>query len=178
MDMVQARFNHIMEIEGNKVIRCQGRESIVAACLFHVYRDMGEYRPTIYIRKLFNIKQKNMTFGMKKYLKAFPEACTNHNTPEMFIPWVMKQTNVDQKHHRYILAITHNIENASELLKRSNPHSVAAAIVFFYLCLKIKNKKNLGITKSSFAKKAHISDITLTNITREIASISRVTIVM
>ena len=175
MDMVQARFNHIIEIEG-KVIRCKGRKAIVAACLFHVYRDMGECRTISYIRKLFQVKQRNMTFGMTKYLKAFPEARTQHTTTEEFIPWVMKQTSVDRKHYRQILAITRYTEAASELLKRSNPKSVAAAIVFFYLCLKYKKK--LGITKALFAKKARISDVTLTNIVREIASISRVTIVM
>ena len=175
MDMVEGRFNRIMEIEG-RILRAKGREAIVAACLFHVYRDMGEYRTTMYIRKLFRLKQKNMSFGMTNYLKAFPEARTQHTTPDKLIPWVMKISGVDRKHYQNILAITRYIETASELLEHSNPKSVAAAIVFFYLCL--KSKKKLGITKALFAKKARISDVTLTNIVREIASISRVTIVM
>ena len=175
MDMVQARFNHITEIEG-KVNRGKRRKAIIAACLFYVYRDMDECRTTNYISKLFQVKQKNMSLGMKTYLKVFPEARTQHTATEEFIPWVMKQTSVDRKHYNKILTIARYLENSSELLERSNPKSVASAIVFFYLCLKYKNK--LGNTKASFAKKVSISDITITKIVREIAEISHVTIII
>jgi len=178
VEMVEAKYRHILETEGNKTLRGQGRESIVASCLFHVYQEMGEYRTSIYVRELFKVKQKNMSLGMTRYYKAFPEARTKHVTPEKLLPWIMKLTGVERMHYRRILAITRYLSAASELVERSTPQSVAAAIVFFYLCLNPEYKTKLGITKSSFSKKAHLSDITVTKIVREIAAISREAIVM
>jgi len=119
-----------------------------------------------------------MSLGMTKYYKAFPDARTKHVTPEKLLPWIMKLTNVDRSHYRRILAITRYISAASELVERSNPQSVAAAIIFFYLCLNNEYKTKLGVTKSAFSKKAHLSDITVTKIVREIAVISSAAIAM
>ena len=172
MDMVEARYKRVTEVEGNKVLRGQGRKSIVAACLFHVYKEMFEFRTSRYIRELFKIEQKNMSLGMTKYYNAFPDARTQHISPESLIPWVMKLTGVDRQHYRRIIAITRYIQATSELLERSNPQSVAAAIIFFYLCLNREYMSKLDITKALFAKKAHLSEITVTKIVHEIAVIS------
>ena len=173
MDMVEAKYQKIKETEGDKILRSKSHESIVASCLFHTYQEFGEFRTYNYIRELFNVKQNNMSLGMTRYLKAFPEARTKYVTPEKLLPWIMKLTGVDRSHYRRIRAITRYIVAASELVERSNPQSMDAAIIFFYLCLNQNYKNKLGITKSSFAKKAKLSDITITKIVREIATVSR-----
>ena len=155
MDMVEDKYQ---KIKGEKIFRGKCRKSIVAVCLFHTYQEFGEYCTSNYIQELFNLKQNNMNLGMIKYLKAFPEASTKHITPEKLLPWIMKLTGVDRSHYRRILAMTRYIISTSELVERSNPQSVAAAIIFFYLCLNQNYKNKLAITKSSFAKKAEISD--------------------
>ena len=106
---------------------------------------------------------------MTKYLKAFPEARTKHITPDKLLSWIMKLSGVDQSHYRRILSITRYIISTSELVERSNPQSVAATIIFFYLCM-YKNK--IGITKSSFAKKVKLSETTITRIVRKIAKVT------
>lgn len=178
LNLVEKKYQKVLQNEGNKVCRGQGRESIVASCLFHVYQEFGEFRTAIYIRELFDIKQKNMSMGLTKYLKAFPEARTNHITPEKLLPWIMKLTGIDRSHYRRIRAITRYVSAASTLVERSNPQSVAAAIVFFYLCLNPEYKNELGMTKSVFASKAKLSDITVTKIVKEITAISREAIAM
>jgi len=176
--IVEAKYSKVLETTGSKVLRGQGRESIIANCLFHAYQENGEYRTSIYIRNMFSLKQKNMSLGATKYYVAFPEDRVKHITPEKLLPWIMKLTGVDHSHYRRILAITRYISASSELVERSNPQSVAAAIVFFYLCINPEYKAQLGITKSVFSKKAQLSDITVTKIVREIAEISREGITM
>ena len=161
MDMVEAKYQKIKKTEGDKIFRGKSLKSIVASCLFHTYQEFGEFRTSNYIRELFNVKQ-NMSLGMTKYLKAFPEARTKHVTPQKHLPWIMKLTGVDCSHYRRIRAITLYIVAASELVERSNPQSVAAAIIFLYLCMNQNYKNKLGITMSSFAKKVKLSDITIT----------------
>lgn len=172
LSIVEDKYIKILEFHGSKVLRGQGRKAIVANCLFHAYQENGEYRTAIYIRNMFGLKQKNMSHGATKYYGAFPEDCVSHITPEKLLPWIMKLVGVDTSHYRRIVAITRYITAASKLVERSNPQSVAAAVIFFYLCLHPAYKAELGLTKSAFSKKANLSDITVTKLVREIASIS------
>jgi transcription initiation factor TFIIIB Brf1 subunit/transcription initiation factor TFIIB len=177
-NLVEARYQKILQSEGNKVLRGQSRESIVAACLFYIYQEFGEFRTSMHIQELFQIKQKNMSIGMNKYLKAFPEARVSHITPEKLLPWLMKLTDIDRSHYRRILIITRYMSATSELVERSNPQSVAAAIIFFYLCLNQDYKERMGITRANFAKRAKLSEITIIKIVKEISLISRAAISM
>ena len=170
---VEGKYTKVLEATGSKVLRGKGREAIVANCLFYAYQENGEYRTSIYIRNLFDLEQKRMSLGATKYYTAFPEDRVKHITPEKLIPWIMKLTGVETKHYRRIISIARYISSASELVERSNPQSVAAAIVYFYLCLNPEYKEKIGATKSAFAKKALLSDLTVGKIVREIENLSR-----
>ena len=84
----------------------------------------------------------------------------------------MKLTGVDPSHYNRILKLTQLLENSSKLIQRSNPQSSAAAITFFYLRLNPDFMKQIGITKTNFAMKAKLSEITINNIVKEIISIT------
>ena len=96
-----------------------------------------------------------MSNGLTMYLKTFPEARTNHTTPEKLIPWIMRLTGVDESHHRRILSIAKYFDATSKILERSNPHTIAVGVVFFYLCLNQEYKNKIGMTKRVFANKAN-----------------------
>jgi transcription initiation factor TFIIIB Brf1 subunit/transcription initiation factor TFIIB len=174
IELVDAKFNEVLKANQNKVFRGQGREAIIAACLFHAYQSIGENRTSCYVRQLFGINQKNMTAAMRRYYIAFPDDTINHMTPERLIPWIMKLTGVGQEHCPNILAISKYLSATSQLVERSNPQSVAAATVYFYLCLFPEYKKSLGLTKTEFASKAKLSDITISKIVKDMAVISEI----
>lgn len=174
MELVEAKFNHVLLIHKNKVVRGQGRESIIAVCLYHSYIVMGEMRTTQYVRNMFNISQKSFSAAMTKYYTAFPEDSVDEMTPERLIPWIMKLTSVDHAHYTKIMAISKYLSATSQLLERSTPQSVAAATIYFYLCLFPEYKEELGLSKAKFAEKAKLSDITISKLCIEMASICKI----
>jgi transcription initiation factor TFIIIB Brf1 subunit/transcription initiation factor TFIIB len=174
LELVEAKFNHVLKVHDYKVVRGQGREAIIACCLFHAYQIVGEDRTTSYIRNLFGINQKSLSAAMAKYYKAFPDDTVNHMTPERLIPWIMKMTGVGTEHYVRIISISKYLSSTSSLVERSNPQSVAAATIYFYLCLFPMYKEEYGLTKTKFAEKAKLSDITITKIVANMAEISKI----
>ena len=159
-------------VVGNDTVRGNRRKAIIAACLFHSYKEFGEYRTSDYIRDLFNISRKQMSGGITKYYDTFPGARTIETRPEDLIRWILLRAGVSQEHYRKIVQICRYLENSSRLLKRSSPQSVASAVVYFYLCLNPEYKSQLGLTKNTFAEKALLSYITVTKLVKEAAEIS------
>src|SRR6185503_14238406 len=106
INIVDAKYVRVLEKNGTSVSRGKGRVSIIAACLFYAYQEMGEYRTSTYIHELFKINQSNMTVGMSKYHAAFPEDRNKTITPEKLLPWIMNLVGLNmQKHYKKILAI-------------------------------------------------------------------------
>ena len=58
--------------------------------------------------------------------------------------------------------------------ERSTPQSVAAATIYFYLCLFPEYKEELGLSKAKFAEKAKLSDIIISKLCIEMASICKI----
>jgi len=153
-------------------VRGKRKKSIVAACLLNAYRDFGEVRTAGHIREFFNLQQKSMSRGLQEYYKTFPEDRTASTNPENLLRWQMTLSGINISHYRKILTITKYLQDTSINLKRSNPQSVSAAILYFYLCLHPKYKEQLGLTKSKFATKVNLSDITITKLVKEVARVS------
>jgi len=171
LDIMEKKYDII--VNRTRITRGIGRNSIIAAILFFTYQEFGEYRTAVYIRDKFkNLQQKHMSDGICKYLETFPESREAHVTSEILIPWFMKLTNIDQSHYLKILHINNYIKNTSKTINRSNPQSIAAAVIYFYLCLNIEYKKKLGIKRKAFAEKTNLSDITITKLINEIASVA------
>ena len=173
MDIIEGKYKHIQNMQGKRIFRGKYRKAVVAPCLFYTYQEFGEFRTSNYIKDLFKIKQKEMNYGISMYMKAFPKSRFESITIEKLLPWIMKLTGVDPSHYNHILKLTQLLEKSSKIIKRCNPQLAAATIIFFYLCLKRDYMKQIGITKTIFAKKAKISEITIIKIVKEIVSITQ-----
>ena len=172
LEIVDLKYNKVLEVNKCKILRGDGRRAIVGVCLFYSYPEIGEYRTAAYIQKILNINQRNMSIAMKIYLKAFPNDRTLHITADKLIPWIMKLTNVPQKHYETIIATHKYLSGSSKIIERSAPQSVAAATIYFYLCLFPEYKEELGLNKINFAAKAKLSAMTIFKLVTTMAEIS------
>lgn len=172
-EAVSAKYEKIINFSGDNFTRGEGRISIAANCLFYVYYDNNEFRTSSKIHKMFGITQKKMSLGRTKYLETFPEDATKHITAEKLVPWLLKELGIEMKYYRRILAITNYLSSTSQLIERSNPQSIAAGIIYFYLCLDKELRTKLNLTRSEFAKKIDLTEITITKIVKEIAEVSK-----
>lgn len=155
------------KVVGETTARGTGRKAIVAACLLHAYRDKDDIRTVDEIRNLFELSKKDISSGLTKYYEKFPEDRVKHIKPGHLIRHIMSLTGIHISHYRGILALTQYLDHTSSLLSRSGSQSTAAAIVYLYLCLNPEYKEELGLSKTGFAEKVKLSDITIIKLTKE-----------
>ena len=180
-----AKYRKIMEhkrrvrreqegIDKEVVVRGTGRTAIVAACLWSVYRDMGDYRPTDEVRAMFGLTKKSMSSGTTQYNEAFPEDRVKLIKSKDLIRRILLKTGINMEHYHSILNIERELRNTSKLLIRSNVQSVAACVVYLWLCMNPHYQKELGLGKEAFASKAQLSGITITKLVNEASKIVKV----
>jgi transcription initiation factor TFIIIB Brf1 subunit/transcription initiation factor TFIIB len=160
-------------IVGNETVRGRGRRSIVAACLLYVYREEGDFRTADEVRKMFNhLSKQEMSDGLSRYHMTFPEDRTKHARPVDLVRRIMHLTSVDIRHYPTIVTIAKHLENADMTLNHSSPQSVASAVVYLYLCLRPDYKEKLGLTKTKFAQKVGLSEITISKLVKRAADVA------
>ena len=156
-------------IVNGRTVRGKRRHSIIAACTFYCYRDIGENKPSSSIRELFKLTKKDFSAGLNEYIRVFSECRTKQMKITDLIPCLMIKAGLGQKHKANILKLAQYLDNTSHLLNRSQPVSVASAIIYLYLCLNPEYKDSLNLTKTNFSALVKLSDITITKLAKECA---------
>lgn len=160
------------EVVKGETIRGKNRKSIVAACLLYVFFETDNVHTSEQIRILFGLSKNEMSAGLTLYYQAFPDSRTLEIKPVDMIRRVMLKAKLSlEDHYKKIYRLARCLENVDPIINRSNPQSVAAAIVYLYICLIPGLKESMGLTKTRFAKEMELSDITISKIVRTSASI-------
>jgi transcription initiation factor TFIIIB Brf1 subunit/transcription initiation factor TFIIB len=155
------------EVAQGKTMRGTARRGIIAACVFWALREIGDIRTADQIRQLFDLTKKSFQAGLSKYLEAFPDDRTKHTRPEDLVYGVMNRIQLPSAHLTSILKLMKLLSRCSRTMVHSSPQSVTAAVVYLYLCMHSELKESLGITKTRFATKVALSDITVTKLAKE-----------
>lgn len=163
-------------IVGTKTLRSRNRNSIIAACLFHAYIKFDECRTNDYIRNLFDLSRRDMSRGIKEYQKVFPDSRSIEIRPHDLVKWIFSLTHIERDHYQNVIRILDYIHKTSEVLNRSTSQSVANAVIFFYLSMTQNQeyKEKLGLTKTAYAEKVDLSEITISKLVKEIEAITQI----
>lgn len=149
--------------------RGKSRTSIIFACVFNACKELGQ---PINIEKLiliFGLPKKKALKGLKYFVLNFPKDMDTKKiyiTPINLIDDIMDQFSATSQDKREIKNLYDKIHNKSSQLNRSKPQSVAAGLIFYWLCV-----KNIQITINEFTKRVNLSSLTITKISKEIARI-------
>lgn len=165
--MVEATIKKYQTVVGSKTMRGEKRNGIIAICLWVSLRERGDCRTVTEVGSLFDLERKNLYKGLQTYSRAFPDDRTITVTPGDLLARTMKLADIRETHSAPLVELCRSLENRSQMLGRSNPQSVAAAIVWLYLCLHPQIKADHGITKSLYAKKVSLSEITISKLAKE-----------
>lgn len=154
-------------VVGNRTMRGAARRSLVAACLLYAMRETGDIRTTDDIRLIFGLTKKSIFSGLTKYYEAFPKDRVKHITAFDILYRIMIQVGIPLEHYPKILQLMRFTYKCTTSMLHSSPQSISAAITFIYICMNPDLKETLGITKSKFAEKVSLSDITVTKLAKE-----------
>ncbi len=148
----------------DKIYRAKNRMSIVFACTYHAYSDMEEPRVPNELAKEFNLDKKGVSTGLKTFSKLYRNRPNKKYIDAMdLVPKLLSELNIDEKMHNSCLSdiqiIYDFVQSKSKTFNSSNPQSIAAGLVYYYLKL-----TNVPITRSEFSKIVKLTDITFTKI--------------
>jgi transcription initiation factor TFIIIB Brf1 subunit/transcription initiation factor TFIIB len=152
----------------DKIYRAGNRMSIVFVCTYHAYNDMGEPRSPVDLANKFKLDKKGISNGFKLFSRIFRKRPNKKYIDAMdLVPKLLSDLHIDKDKQRIctddINKIYDFVQSKSRSFNSSNPQSIAAGLVYYYLRL-----SNVNITRSEFAKIVNLTDITFTKIATDI----------
>lgn len=164
-------YKKFTQIVGKDPARGKRRDSVAAACLMFVYMEDGIYKTSSEICKQTNIDQKDISYGLNKYLDVFPEDRTKMPGPRDLIREICVITKIPlDEHYDAIFNLADTFESIPGINEK-NPKSISAACVYLYLCMHPELKTELNLTKKKFASKVKLSELTISSITKSMIEI-------
>jgi transcription initiation factor TFIIIB Brf1 subunit/transcription initiation factor TFIIB len=156
------------DVSKGKIYRGNCRRAIIFACIFHAYKSLGHPQTHEKLIKLFKLNRKAGLKGLKHVtLNSNSPLLKGANiTPKHLISDTMNIFSASDEQKLEVLELYDRVKNRSSNLNRARPNSIASAIIYYWI-----TKKNINITLKEFAKKTNLSEITISKISKEIATI-------
>jgi len=170
---IVAKANELyMECTKGQIYRGGSRKAIIFACVFHAYKLIGNHQTPDNLIQIFRISRKEGLKGLKIINVNISKKSEIHDTfitSRHIINDIMNKflTNEEQKEEVY--ALYEKIKNRSSTLNRARPQSVAAAVIYYWICL-----NDIGISIQEFANITQLSELTIQKNMKEVESIIKV----
>ena len=145
-----------------KVHRKSCRIGIIFACIYQSFKDMKDVKEPQYIGDLIHANQKEMRKGMKFYYMNNPERSYTITAMDL-VPHVLEKSKTFISNHDEISTIYDYVKERSEMISRSNPYSIACALVYYTLV-----KSNQVFDKDHFCEQVGRCPMTISKIYKEI----------
>ena len=166
-EIVERANNYYKQIIENAIYRANNRKSIVFACLYHVYVDIGEPQPPMELARKFGLDKKADNNGLKIYSYMIRKRPNKKYIDALdMIPGMLVKLNLDTRVEKDckedISAIYNFVRGKNKTFTSSNPQYIAGGLLFYYLKL-----IDHPISRAEFSKGVGINDATFTGIARE-----------
>ena len=180
-NMAWKKYKKIMEYNAvhgqNSTNRGVNKDSILANCVLYSFRNAGCWKSSDEIRLLFHLKKKSMSVGKTRYLEVFPEDRVEDIKPaDLIASTAIKIGGLHQDHIEKIQKFARFVDTKSYTLNSSKVGSVAAALIWLYLCIFPSLKNNLGLSKQKFSELVGYSEMTIKKLSIELARFQNRTI--
>ena len=156
------------DVAKGSIFRGNCRKAIIFACIFHAYKSNGQPKTHEKLIKLFKLNRKAGLKGLKHVTlnSTSPLLRGGHITAEHLIHEIMNTFSASDTQKSDVAELYSRIKNKSSNLNRARPNSVASGLVYYWVV-----NSGISITLKEFAKSCSLSDITITKISKEVASI-------
>lgn len=169
-DKIISEANTIyFQVTQGKIFRGNSRKAIVFACIFHAYKLSGKPQSHEKLIGIFKLDRKTGLKGLKHVNIRAPKDSqirTTYITPINLIEEIMDKFSATKEQKDEVIKLYYQVKNRSSKLNRSRPQSVASGIVYYWICQKDKD-----ITLKQFTKKVDLSELTVSNIAKEISDV-------
>jgi transcription initiation factor TFIIIB Brf1 subunit/transcription initiation factor TFIIB len=158
-----------LQVTKGQILRGNSRKSVVFACTFHSFKIKENAQTHDKLIKIFNLNKKTALKGLKYVSLNAPKDSLIHTTyitPENIIEDIMDKFNAKEEQKKEVIDIYNKIKNKSSKINRSRPQSIAAGVVYFFICY-----KNIDVSIKHFAKKVELSELTILKIAKVVSEV-------
>lgn len=158
-------------VTSGRIYRGSSRKGIVFACIFHAYNAMGNHQSHERLIEVFKLTRKSALKGLRHVSVNLPKDSNvkiNGVTPVSIVEEIMNLFSATSEQKKQVTAYYDLIKNKSSKLNRSRPQSVASGLVYYWMKTEEKS-----LTLKEFAEKVKLSELTITNIAKEIAEVMK-----
>ena len=158
------------QITDGDIHRGARRRGIIFACIRQSYLLSGKPQTFDDLITLFGLERKSGLKGVKyvnlKTPKEFKKNIS-HITHQDLLKKIMNTFGAKESQIQEVLNLYPEIQDKSEILNGSRPSSLAAGLIYYWIC---KNNK-LVITSKEFADEVKLSELTIRKIYIEISRV-------
>ena len=159
---------------GDNTYRANVRQEVKFNCIYEAYKQAGIVCDPNEIAAMLGIKRKGMSRGIMR-CSSLVTGKNDKEEPQILtafdlVPSMLERCGIqgDASHLEDMQRVYQYTKDRSELLNRSKPQSIAAALIFYYLKQVESDRK---IAKNEIAKKCGISVMTLGKVAAEFENI-------
>lgn len=161
-----------MQCTKGQIYRGGSRKSVIFACIFHAYKLAHNHQTPDNLIQMFGLTRKSGLKGLKIVNVNIPKDSEIHDTvitSKHIINEIMDKFSTSSSQKNEVYDLYDKIKNRSSKLNRARPQSVAAAVIYYWIC---KNK--IDIKLGDFASATQLSELTISKNTKEVENILNV----
>jgi len=163
-DIVKIANDMYLNVTNGGIKRGTSRKAIIFSCVFNAYIELGRKKTSEELRVLFKLERRDASRAMTEFKKVYKTRESLFISPIYFIPKILDQFNASKHHEEKVIKLYNfiNSKNITEI-KGSNPKSISAGIIYYYLYIV---DKIMDLDK--FSEMSGLSKITITKIYKSI----------
>jgi len=155
------------QVTKNTIKRGRSRLAIIFACIFNSYIASGKSKTSEELREMFKLERREASRALTYFKMNHDSRSSLYISSYYFIPLILSKFNADETHENNIKKIYSILEKKDiSKINGSNPKSISAGLVFYYLI-----NINKAIDPDVFAKLVGLSKLTILKISKYIASV-------
>jgi len=164
------------QVTHTDILRKSSRRGVIFACIFYAYRMNDQLRTPDELAQQLSVSKrviskglKYVTLRMQRFNPTGPKGVMSmgqHVTPFHYFPMLWRKIGLafDAPIAHDLVHLFSRLHMQHPLLNRSNPQSVACAMVYYYLC-----QKRTGIPCSRVSDAVGLSIVTISRLATEIS---------
>ncbi len=162
--VVQLANKMYLQVTNGGIKRGTSRKAIIFSCIFNAYIELGRKKTSEELRELFKLERRDASRALTEFKKEYKTRESLFISPEYFIPQILGLFNASTVHTDKIKKLYVFINNKNiSCIKGSNPKSISAGIIYYYLFL---TDKLMDVDK--FSETSGLSKITISKIYKSI----------
>ena len=125
-----------MEVTNGGIKRGTSRKAIIFSCVFNAYLETDVKHTSEELREIFKLQRRDASRALTEFRKSYKSRASLFISPVYFIPIILEKFHATDNHKSQIIKLYEFLKDQNiPGIKGSNPKSISAGIIFYYLHL-------------------------------------------